>query len=79
MTKREAAASLGVAELTLQRAVERGAVKAIRPLPTGLWIFNHADLRRSQVLVRSEQRSAGQNQRTGAPPHGQLSIDISDT
>jgi DNA invertase Pin-like site-specific DNA recombinase len=79
MTKQEAAASLGVAERTLQRAVERGAVKAVRPLPTGLWIFNQADLRRSEVLVRSEQRPAGHNQRTGVPSHRQLSIDITDT
>jgi excisionase family DNA binding protein len=79
LTKQQAAELLGVAEMTIQRAVERGEIEAIRPLPTGLWIFNEAELRRPEVLERFKQRSVREGKGTGAPPRGQLSLRISNT
>jgi DNA invertase Pin-like site-specific DNA recombinase len=79
VTKREAAGLLGVAEATLQRAVERGEIEVIRPLPKGLWIFNAADLRRPEVLERLQKRRARRDNGAGVLPRKQLSLDISTT
>ena len=79
LTKNEAAALLGVAEKTVERAVDRGELEALRPLPSGLWIFKADDLRRPEVLARFQQRRPGRHQRANAPVPAQLTIDIPTT
>lgn len=44
MNLSEASAFLGVTNLPLRNAVEKGQLKAIHPLPDGPWIFNRMDL-----------------------------------
>lgn len=79
MTQVDAAGFLGVAELTVKRAVEQGVVKALHPLPTGPRIFRKADLTRPEVLSHFEERRARGQNRRDAPPAAQLSLKISDT
>lgn len=43
MTLSGAARQLDVADVTLKRAVARGALKAVQPLPNGPWIVNRKD------------------------------------
>lgn len=76
LTKKQAAQLLKVAEKTVQRAVERGELTAIRPLPHGPWIFNETDLRRPEVLARFEQCRSRLNASREVPPGGQLSLEI---
>lgn len=79
VTKKQAATILGVAEKTVQRAVEAGDLEALRPLPHGPWILNVADLRRPELVARlSHLRKPGERNR-GRPQPNQLSIEIPDT
>jgi excisionase family DNA binding protein len=79
MTKKEAATLLGVAEKTVERAVDRGELDALRPLPSGLWIFRESDLRRPETLARFQQRRSRRHKRPGVPSPAQLTIDIPTT
>lgn len=76
LTKKEAAEVLGVSHKTVQRAVERGELSAVRPLPTGPWIFQASQLRRPEVLDRFQQRRAGGRDPSGVPSSDQLSLGI---
>jgi DNA invertase Pin-like site-specific DNA recombinase len=44
MNLSEASVFLGITNLPLRKAVEKGQLKAIHPLPDGPWIFNRMDL-----------------------------------
>lgn len=77
LTMEQAASVLGVSHITVRRAVERGELDAIRPLPTGLWIFKEADLRRPEVLASFQQRSTRRG-KDAVPSPAQLTIDIPD-
>jgi DNA invertase Pin-like site-specific DNA recombinase len=62
MSKKDAAHLLGVSQLTIKRAVDRGKLSASHPLPNGPWIFKQADVERSELaaeLRRRPQADAG--------------------
>ncbi len=77
MNLTDAAKYIGVSQITLRRAVERGAVKAEHPLADGPWVFNREHLDSPEVrglfahLVASDE--------VGKPAAGQLSLTISNT
>lgn len=62
MTLTQAAAHLGLAPISLRRAVERGDVEALHPLPDGPWVFVRKHLDGSRVraaLGRIKRRRKG--------------------
>lgn len=76
LTKKDAAALLGVADKTIERAVERGELSALRPLGRGLWILNESELRRPEVVARFQQRRPRRRQGAGVPAQAELNINI---
>lgn len=66
LTRKEAAALIGVAELTIQRAVERGDLAALRPLSQGPWLLKKKDLLDAQRASRIKKRSTDRRQRSSA-------------
>lgn len=78
MTLTEAAAELGLSQLTLREAVERGKVKALHPLPQGPWIFRRDDLA-SPGAAEVVERVRRWRKRAGRQTPGQLSLLSSGT
>ena len=77
LTLNHAAALVGVAEVTLQRAVKRGVVTAQRPLPRGPWILRRDELLRPEVRERILKKPRpGTDDRVVHPPN-QLTLRIS--
>jgi DNA invertase Pin-like site-specific DNA recombinase len=77
-TLTEAAAELGLSQLTLREAVERGKVKALHPLPDGPWIFKCEDLG-SRGAAEVVERVRRWRKRAGKQTPGQLSLLGSST
>jgi DNA invertase Pin-like site-specific DNA recombinase len=69
----QAADYVGIAPKTLRRAVERGVVVALHPLPDGPWVFEVSELDRTKNLLK-----VGPNDPAG-PPANQLSLAIPTT
>jgi hypothetical protein len=77
-TLTEAATRLGLSTGTLRRAVERGKLAGMHPLPDGPWIFKRTDLQ--SPAVRELVERVRQRRNTGAAQHpGQLSLLKSST
>ena len=73
-----AARYLGVASLTLRRAVERGEIPAEHPLSDGPWVFNKRNLH-TEAAVRLKQRSGRRRQEPVLPNLQQGNLDLSNT
>ena len=73
-----AARYLGVASLTLRRAVERGEIPAEHPLSDGPWVFNKQNLD-TEAAVRLKQRSGRRHQDPVLPNLQQANLDLSTT
>ena len=71
-----AAQLVGVAELTLKRAIERGVVAALRPVARGPWVLSKAALLRPQVLQRITKKPRPQSGAPAAPNSKQLTLVI---
>ena len=65
LTQKEAAKLVGVAEVTIHRAVERGDLAALRPLSDGPWLFKKKDLLDAQAANRIKKRSAPRQKASG--------------
>lgn len=79
MNLTDAAGYLGVDRVTLRVAVERGQVKAARPLPVGPWLLRRDDLNSPQARAFAARV---QQHRKLAPRRdvpGQLTLDLSGT
>jgi len=79
LTLTRAAEVAGVAALTLKRAIARGVVIAVRPVPRGPWILEKADLMRPEVLQRITKRSRPGADDPAAPTSAQQSLVIPRT
>jgi hypothetical protein len=76
VTLARAAHLVGVAELTLKRAIHRGVVAALRPVPRGPWIISTAALLRPHVLRRIRKRPRPETGDSAAPNTKQLTLVI---
>lgn len=76
MTLKEAAVHLGVAPLTLRRAVERGQVAADHPLPNGPWIFTRKSIADAKLGRLADLKRA---RKGGKPLPGQRKFMLFDT
>lgn len=74
-----AAKLAGVADLTLKRAIERGVLTALRPVPRGPWIVEKAALLRPEVLDRITKKPRPRAGRPAAPAPEQLTLVIPRT
>jgi DNA invertase Pin-like site-specific DNA recombinase len=79
VTLTRAAKLAGVADLTLQRAIERGVVSALRPVPRGPWILERAHLLCPDVLARLTKKPRPRNGKPAAPVSPQLTLVIPRT
>jgi DNA invertase Pin-like site-specific DNA recombinase len=78
MNLTDAATFLGIDRVTLRVAVERGQIKAVRPLPVGPWLLRRDDLQSSharKIVARVHQHR--RSPRRDVP--GQLSLDLPST
>jgi hypothetical protein len=69
---------LGIDRVTLRVALERGQIKAVRPLPVGPWVLRRDDLDSPQaqaISARVQQRKT--TIRREVP--GQLSLGLPST
>jgi DNA invertase Pin-like site-specific DNA recombinase len=76
MTLTQAASFLGISTTSLRLAVEHHVIKALHPLPDGPWIFERAELQRSEAkqLVKRIQLRKGEGTE---PDSGQLPLAFS--
>ena len=79
ITLSRAATLAGVAHLTLKRAIERGVVAALRPVPRGPWILEKAHLLRPEVLERITKKPRPRAGQPAAPTSTQLTLTIPRT
>lgn len=79
LTLEKAADLVGIAEITLKRAVARGVLSAKRPLPRGPWLIRKDELLRPEVRDRLlKKRRAGRNVPAGQSSR-QLTLENSRT
>ena len=76
ITLEKGAALVGVASLTLKRAVERGVIPAQQPLPGGPWLFRRDELMRPEVKARLYKGRGPRPEAGAAPVVNQLSLAI---
>jgi len=74
VTLARAAQLVGVAELTLKRAIDRGVVAAVRPVARGPWVLSKAALLHPPVLDRILKRPRPQSGEPAAPASKQLTL-----
>lgn len=79
MTLVDAARLVGVAHLTLKRAIERGVVKALRPVARGPWIVERAELLKPEVRERITKRPRAGADAPAEQPSAQLTLGIPRT
>jgi DNA invertase Pin-like site-specific DNA recombinase len=79
ITLSRAAKLVGVADLTLKRAVKRAAVTALRPVARGPWIVEKAHLLRPDVLERITKKPRPRAGKRAAPTSNQLTLMIPRT
>jgi len=72
-----AARYLGIAPMTLRRAVERGEIPAEHPLNDGPWVFNRKDLDTEQA-VELQQRAARNTRAPVSPGPAQQTLNLSN-
>jgi len=77
LTLAAAAKLVGVADLTLKRAVAAGVGSAQRPLPGGPWILQRDELLRPDVRARLTAKA--RTAEAGAPNPNQLTLGMSAT
>jgi DNA invertase Pin-like site-specific DNA recombinase len=78
MNLTEAARYLGVSTQPLRKAVERGEIQGLHPLPVGPWIFKRADLQADSAKELVERIWRRRNKGAAHSPD-QLSLIDSDT
>jgi len=78
MNLTQAATYLGIDRVTLRVALERGQIKAVRPLPIGPWLLRREDLD-SQQAQAVALRVRNRKNTPGRDTPGQLSLDLSTT
>jgi len=71
-----AAVLVGVAEVTLKRAIERGVVEAAHPLSTGPWILRREELLSPEVRANILKRPGPGRQDPSVHPSDQLTLGI---
>jgi len=79
ITLSRAAKLVGVADLTLKRAVDRGVVTALRPVSRGPWILEKALLLQPDVLDRITKKPRPRGGEPAAPTTTQLTLMIPRT
>jgi DNA invertase Pin-like site-specific DNA recombinase len=79
ITLSHAAKLAGVADLTMKRAIERGAIAALRPVARGPWILHKPDLMQPEVLARITKKPRPRAAEPAAPASGQLNLMIPRT
>jgi DNA invertase Pin-like site-specific DNA recombinase len=78
MNLSQAAAHLGTTTRTLRRAIERGEVRAERPIASGPWILNKRNLDDEAVVRIFESARSGRKPPT-IPQPTQATLDLSTT
>jgi len=76
ITLEKAAALVGVASLTLKRAVARGVVTAQQPLPGGPWLFRIDELTCPGIRARLYKKRSPRDHAGAAPTTSQLTLAI---
>lgn len=76
ITLENAAALVGVASLTLKRAVARGVLTAQQPLPGGPWLFRRDELMHPETRARLYKQRGPRPEASAVPPPNQLSLVI---
>jgi DNA invertase Pin-like site-specific DNA recombinase len=76
LTLNHAATLVGVAEVTLKRAIQRGVVTAQRPLPRGPWILRRDELLRPDVRQRILKKPRPSQDDRVVHPSKQLALTI---
>lgn len=79
MNLSQAAARLGITNRTLRLAIERGEVKAERPIACGPWILNRTDLESETVARFAENVRSGNRKSPTVTSPLQASLDLSNT
>ena len=79
LTLSAAAKLVGLADLTVKRAVARGVVSAQRPLPGGPWILQRDELLRPEIRARLKPSGTRPTAEPLAPGENQLMLDIPPT
>ncbi len=74
----EAAAHMGISTTTLRRAIERGDVDALHPLPKGPWLLRREALDSPQIQASFERLRSGDSG-PSTPSADQLDLGISNT
>jgi len=76
MTLTEAAGQLGISALPLRKAIERGEIPAIHPLPNGPWILKRADIETDDAQALAKQTK---QRRKGGALRSPDQLDLIDT
>jgi DNA invertase Pin-like site-specific DNA recombinase len=76
LTLAGAAELAGVAELTLKRAIDRGVIRALRPVARGPWIISRKELLEPGVLQRITKKPRTRSDTPDVPTSNQLSLVI---
>lgn len=79
ITLERAAAIVGVASLTLRRAIVRGAIRGQQPVPRGPWLLRREDVIQPGIRERLFKRSRERSGQPAEPGTKQLNLDISKT
>jgi DNA invertase Pin-like site-specific DNA recombinase len=79
VTLSRAARLVGVADLTLKRAIDRGVLTASRPVARGPWILEKRELVRPEVLDRITKKPRHREDSGPVPTAKQLSLGIPRT
>lgn len=79
LTLAGAAKLAGIADLTLKRAIQRGVVSALRPVPRGPWILERSELLNADVLVRLTKNPRPRPGQPAAQASAQLNLKIPQT
>ncbi len=79
VTLARAAELAGVADLTLKRAIERGVVRALRPVSHGPWVLSKHELLRPETLERLTKKPRARGDGRGVPTGNQLTLIIPRT
>lgn len=79
ITLMRAAELAGLAELTIKRAIERGAIAALRPVSRGPWVLEKQELLRPETLERLTKKRRHHLDAPAAPTLNQLNLIIPRT
>lgn len=79
VTLEKAATLVGLAQLTVKRAIRRGALRAEQPLPGGPWLIPRAELECADTRERLLKKARQSDAQRVAHPGSQLKLGISRT